>query len=192
MRRWSWCAAAVVAMAWVLACGPGKKKEQPPEKPPELAPEDKIVEVSDAVAPELDVQVGCSEAELRTPMVTIAWKADKEPGPDDRVDVGGGKRGLDNGQFVSLTMGAGARISHSKGLARVENSLGHTMALEVEKVAHDPREKRALVAIKKLEPGVLYQVRVAHKTDRGWAATKPVRITVPPCVADIVGEEDKP
>jgi hypothetical protein len=155
--------------------------------------DDRVTVVQGRVIEGFQVEVTCSETQLRTPIATVTWRL--RPGREEadgmRVDVAANKQGFAKGQFVKLFLGPAPRLEPSAGLAReADGTLGKTLSLEVEGGGRELAGDRARVRVRNLEPGVLYFWRPAERAGREWAGARAVRVEAPVCVADIV--EEKP
>jgi hypothetical protein len=170
----------------LVACSPSSS---PTEL--EVASDDRVFGVDELLAPGLEVTAGCSETELRTPIVTVAWRSDKQLDLTDRVDFAVGKQGFTKGFYDKVSFGPSPKIQKSFGLQKFEfdHEAGPALNLKIEKVQPLDERGRAGLRVQNLEPGLTYFVRVAHKSTSGWVASKTLRVEVPVCVADIVGEE---
>lgn len=179
---------AMLALVGVVGRAPVRAQEVRPSPPAD----DRVVTVDDRVTEGFRVEVGCSETQLRTPIATVTWRP--KPGREEvdglRVDVAANKQGFAKGQFVKLFLGPAPRVEPSTALLReAQDTLGRTLALEVEAGGREDAGDRSQVRVRNLEPGVLYFWRLAARAGREWSGGRPLRVQAPVCVADIVEEK---
>lgn len=163
---------------------------QQPQLP--VPEEDRVAPTRGRQVAGFEIQVGCSETELRTPIATLTWKP--RPGREAagalRVDVAAGKQGFEKGQFVKLFLGPAPRVEPTAGLQReTQGTLGRTLALEVDAAGREEVGGQSRLRVRNMEPGVLYFWRMAERTGREWAGGRTVRVEAPVCVADLVEEK---
>lgn len=178
-------AASAVALGCASQAGrsPGSAADAAP--PPEEAVAVRIVE---DLAPDLRVEVGCSETELRTSVATVTWRATKDPDASHVVDVGVNKGGFTRGHSTRITLGPEPRLERVARTEAAEKTLGRALAFRLQGAKLDRARNVFQVRVAQLEPGVVYFWRVAQRQGATLAASKTVRVEVPPCVADIVEE----
>lgn len=177
---------AVAFVALILTCNahtqPAESQKQ--ANPPDTS--DRIERIDDRIAPQLKVEPGCSETELRMPVATVTWRSANAPDVRHRIDIAAQKQGFAKGQFIKVNLGPRPAVEKGVGLSSAEKSLGRTLDIRVDRSEYDERRGVARVDFERLEPGVVYFFRVARKSNTGWDSSRTQRLEVPPCVADIV------
>ena len=178
---------------------------QPPAQPapPPPNPDTVILERTDALSrPPMEVEVGCSETELRMPVAIVKWRrssaALSTPSQGQRLDVTVYSEGFEHGWYASARMDQGGQFQMQpelRALTQVQDAdatqqrtvRAFDITLQRNTAALTP-EGMNVMEVRNLEPGVIYQWRMLDRLTAGWVPSQTVTVEAPVCVADMVKE----
>lgn len=148
------------------------------------------------VAPGLEVEVGCSKTERRTPIAVVSWRGNSLRAAGQRLDVTVYKDGFEEGEYATVPVTLGGRFEYrSETGLRSTRSANRAFDLIAVPQTSDRDILRSggpfdgvSVEVRKLEPGVTYWWRVAGRSAEGWSPSSVTQVDAPVCTADLIRE----
>ena len=143
----------------------------------------KLLEPDANAAPQLRVEAGCSETDLRIVIAGVTWRGNRDRAAAQRIDVTVFKDGFERGLFATVPAERGGKFEPGPGLVRMERGAGRPFELLAVPRQGDSKDAISM-EIRSLEPGVLYRWRVVTRTEKGLVPSPVVNVQAPVCIGD--------
>jgi hypothetical protein len=143
-------------------------------------------EVSQTMVSDFQVEVFCSEVQLRTGLAAISWETAEGEFINERLDVTIFKDGFEKGIFTSVSPSRREkRFTPPEGVKLPDRPDMTSLLLATRQFQQDEETGRSQVLVERLEPGVIYFWRISTQTGNGWVTSAEEQVLAPVCPADL-------
>jgi hypothetical protein len=176
----------------LLGCGGGSATTQNADtaavRPEPVTQTAQVIRVAQDTLPELRATTECSADAPRRGLVHVEWRADRSPSLTElsqrRIDLTVFYQGFERGQYVSAPLQENATFQPTERVSLLENAPAALRQPVVERAPVARQSGWVGVDLTRLEPGMLYRIRVPIRTPGGWVASRTIEVTAPVCPSD--------
>jgi hypothetical protein len=185
MNRW-------ICILLLCGCGGGSATTQNADtvavRPEPAGLTAQVIRTAQDTVPDLRATTECSSDAPRRGIVRVEWRADRRPALTElsqrRIDLTVFYQGFERGQYVSAPLQENATFQPTERVSLMETAPAALRQPVVERAPVPAQPGWVAVELTRLEPGMLYRIRVPTRTPTGWLASQTIEVTAPVCPSD--------